>query len=78
MLLNPASEDAKKAATIRLKAISMRISCAAIYGGDCIVRCDGSYAIIDFNDWPSFSVCRQAAARAIAKLVLNDKRIATI
>ena len=23
-----------------------------IYGGDCIVREDGSYAIIDFNDWP--------------------------
>ncbi|MBR1401114.1 MAG: hypothetical protein IJ562_05915 [Prevotella sp.] len=55
-----------------------RLMDVKIYGGDCIVRRDGSYAIIDFNDWPSFSVCRQAAARAIAKLVLNDKRIATI
>jgi len=37
-----------------------------IYGGDCIVREDGSYAIIDFNDWPSFSRCREEAAEAIA------------
>lgn len=37
-----------------------------IYGGDCIIRADGSYAVIDFNDWPSFSRCRDEAARAIA------------
>ena len=40
-----------------------------IYGGDCIVRSDGSYAIIDFNDFPSFSRCRDEAAEAIAGLV---------
>ncbi len=39
-----------------------------VYGGDCIVREDGSYCIIDFNDWPSFSRCRDAAADAIARL----------
>lgn len=39
-----------------------------VYGGDCIVRSDGSYAIIDFNDWPSFSVCRHDAAEAIASM----------
>lgn len=39
-----------------------------VYGGDCIVRSDGSYAIIDFNDWPSFSVCRHDAAEAIASV----------
>ena len=39
-----------------------------VYGGDCIVRSDGSYAIIDFNDWPSFSVCRHDAAEAIATI----------
>lgn len=39
-----------------------------VYGGDCIVRADGSYAIIDFNDWPSFSVCRHEAAEAIATI----------
>jgi len=40
-----------------------------VYGGDCIVRPDGSFCIIDFNDWPSFSRCREEAARAIASLV---------
>lgn len=42
-----------------------------IYGGDCIVRGDGSYAIIDFNDFPSFSRCRADAADAIAGLVVK-------
>lgn len=45
-----------------------------VYGGDCIVRRDGSYAIIDFNDWPSFSTCRQEAAGAIAELALAEYR----
>lgn len=40
-----------------------------IYGGDCIIREDGSYAIIDFNDWPSFSRCRNEAAEAMAELI---------
>ena len=42
-----------------------------VYGGDCIVREDGSLAIIDFNDWPSFSCCREEAAEAIANLVVE-------
>lgn len=44
-----------------------------IYGGDCIVRNDGTYAIIDFNDWPSFSRCRAEAAEAIASIVTEIK-----
>ena len=40
-----------------------------VYGGDCIVRADGTFCIIDFNDWPSFSRCREEAAEAIASLV---------
>lgn len=40
-----------------------------VYGGDCIVRQDGSYAIIDFNDWPSFSRCREDAVEAICDIV---------
>lgn len=40
-----------------------------VYGGDCIVRPDGTYAIIDFNDWPSFARCREEAADAIAAKV---------
>jgi len=37
------------------------------YGGDAIVRADGTFCIIDFNDWPSFSRCREDAAKAIAE-----------
>lgn len=42
-----------------------------VYGGDCIVRPDGSFAIIDFNDWPSFSRCREQAAESIARRIKN-------
>ena len=41
----------------------------SVYGGDCIVRADGSWCIIDFNDWPSFSRCREEAAEAITTLL---------
>ncbi|MBR6444954.1 MAG: NTP transferase domain-containing protein [Prevotella sp.] len=41
-----------------------------VYGGDAIVRSDGSYCIIDFNDWPSFSRCRNEAAEAIVRLII--------
>ncbi|MBR1688613.1 MAG: hypothetical protein IJ710_08830 [Prevotella sp.] len=40
-----------------------------IYGGDCIIRPDGQPVVIDFNDWPSFSRCRDEAAGAIAALI---------
>jgi hypothetical protein len=40
-----------------------------VYGGDCIVRADGSWCIIDFNDWPSFSRCRVEASEAISTLL---------
>ncbi|MBP7358539.1 MAG: hypothetical protein KA955_04295 [Prevotella sp.] len=46
-----------------------------IYGGDCIVRSDGSYCFIDFNDWPSFSRCCDEAAYAIASRVFELKSI---
>ena len=39
-----------------------------VYGGDAIVKSDGSFVIIDFNDWPTFSPCREDAARKIATL----------
>ena len=44
-----------------------------VYGGDCIVRQDGTFCIIDFNDWPSFSRCRDEAADAIARQLLKNK-----
>lgn len=40
-----------------------------VYGGDCIVREDGTPVLIDLNDWPSFSPCRQEAAEAIAERI---------
>lgn len=40
-----------------------------IYGGDCIIDSEGKMYIIDFNDWPSFSRCREQAAKAIAKII---------
>ena len=39
-----------------------------IYGGDAIITPDGLPHIIDLNDWPSFSSCREEAAGAIAGL----------
>jgi hypothetical protein len=42
-----------------------------IFGGDCVIREDGVPVLIDLNDWPSFARCRQAAARAIADLILD-------
>lgn len=42
-----------------------------VYGGDCIVRQDGTFCIIDFNDWPSFSRCREEAAEAIVSLLMS-------
>lgn len=44
-----------------------------IYGGDCVVASDGSFKIIDFNDWPSFSPCREAAAKAISQRIVQFK-----
>jgi len=37
-----------------------------VFGGDCIIRPDGSAVLIDLNDWPSFSRCHEEAAKAIA------------
>ncbi|MCD8297400.1 MAG: hypothetical protein LUC88_07490 [Prevotella sp.] len=48
-----------------------------VYGGDCIIRSDGSYAIIDFNDWPSFARCRQQAAHAILSLIIKKLHFKT-
>jgi hypothetical protein len=46
-----------------------RLAGVSVYGGDAVVRPDGSFVIVDFNDWPSFSPCRDEAAAAISQLV---------
>jgi glutathione synthase/RimK-type ligase-like ATP-grasp enzyme len=43
-----------------------------VYGGDAIMTGNGSVALIDLNDWPSFSRCCRHAAKSIA-LYLQDK-----
>ena len=43
-----------------------------IYGGDAILTDSGLLTIIDFNDFPSFSSCREQAAEAIAELGLHN------
>ena len=51
-----------------LQADAEKLACllqTPIYGGDAIIQEDGSYVIIDFNDFPSFSKCRKEAAKAI-------------
>ena len=40
-----------------------------VYGGDAIVTDDGNTVIIDFNDWPSFFICREEAAETISSLI---------
>lgn len=42
-----------------------------VYGGDCIVDEKGCFWLIDWNDWPSFSPCLEAAAEAIAMRLLT-------
>lgn len=57
----------------QLKALAERAATACglvVYGGDAIIRPDGSLVLIDFNDWPSFSSCRKDAGEAIATCVV--------
>lgn len=42
-----------------------------IYGGDAILSGNGEICIIDFNDWPSFSPCRETGAQKIAERIIS-------
>jgi hypothetical protein len=42
-----------------------------VYGGDGVAGSDGSLSLIDVNDWPSFSRCRDEAGAAIARRLLH-------
>ena len=54
-----------------------RLADVKVYGGDCIVRRDGTYAVIDFNDWPSFARCREEAAQAIVQALCGQVQAIT-
>jgi hypothetical protein len=41
-----------------------------VYGGDGVAAADGSLTLIDVNDWPSFSRCRDEAGAAIGRRLL--------
>lgn len=41
-----------------------------VYGGDCVVSDDGTIQLIDINDWPSFSRCREQAAEMIKNITI--------
>lgn len=64
----PFSPEALKACA---DAIALRAG-MPIYGGDAIVRPDGSLALIDFNDFPSFAPCAESAAEAIVSRALRQ------
>lgn len=42
-----------------------------VYGGDGVVAPDGSIALIDVNDWPSFSRCRADGGAAIGRRLIE-------
>ena len=46
-----------------------------VYGGDAIIKADGVFCIIDFNDWPSFSRCRDEAAKTIIAYVAARQKM---
>ena len=63
--------------TIKLQADVSRLADAVgldVYGGDCIVTADGRYFVIDFNDWPSFSRCREEAAEAVVQFIVHSSQ----
>lgn len=43
----------------------------SVFGGDLILCPDGRPVLIDLNDWPSFSRCREAAAKEIVRYVCD-------
>ena len=57
-------EDLRRIASRAAKAVGLEI-----YGGDAVVTARRDVILIDVNDWPSFSRCRDAAATGIAAYV---------
>ena len=69
----PATGEIPEAAVRELSEAARKASAALgleVWGGDAILD-EGGFAIVDFNDWPSFSRVRAPAARAIARRALS-------
>ena len=61
---------------MHLRSLAQKIGMAVglqVFGFDAILQPDGQLVVIDVNDWPSFSICRDEAAEAIARMI-NNKR----
>lgn len=58
----------------RLAEHAARLAGVAVFGGDAIVTLEGQPVLIDLNDWPSFSRCREDAAQEIIRYVQTDLR----
>lgn len=68
-------EDITHRAGTALREVAQRAAWAVgldVYGGDAVMTGNDSVALIDLNDWPSFSRCCRHAARSIA-LYLKPK-----
>jgi glutathione synthase/RimK-type ligase-like ATP-grasp enzyme len=63
------------AALKNLAARLASVSCLEVFGGDVIATPEGKPVLIDLNDWPSFSRCREAAAQEIAHYVKEKFRL---
>ena len=57
--------ELKRAGGVAAAALGLEV-----WGGDAVFGADG-FAIVDFNDWPSFERVREAAASAIARRCLT-------
>jgi hypothetical protein len=62
--------DVQKSALQRSSAVAAEALGLEIWGGDALFNGD-DFAIVDFNDWPSFGRVREEAARAIARRSLQ-------
>ncbi len=61
--------EAAKLALSQAAGVAAQTLGLEVWGGDAVVK-DGRFAIVDFNDWPSFEQVRAEAARAIARRCL--------
>lgn len=57
------------AALQRLAELAARLVGLAVFGGDAVITPEGQPVLIDLNDWPSFSRCREEAAQEIVRYV---------
>jgi hypothetical protein len=58
----------------RMARVSAEALDLMIYGGDAVLDNNGIFHLIDLNDWPSFRICRDDAAKAISALAQTHLR----